>query len=182
MRLDLKENVRLYFFSFFLYCVIGWIYEVVLGLLYGHGFVNRGFLLGPYLPVYGFGVVLLLLLLKGVMSRKRYIGRLPVTPLLVFVLIVFITTIVEFFTSWALEAVFDKRWWDYSADFLNIDGRVCPRTSFRFGLGGMVLLYGVQPLFSRLIAKVPDSLQKAAMIVILAVMLTDLAVTLLFMI
>ena len=64
--MNLRKNFNIYFFSFFMYCIIGWLYEVLLELfVYNHGFVNRGFLYGPYLPVYGFGAIILIFLLKN---------------------------------------------------------------------------------------------------------------------
>lgn len=168
----------LYFLMFFLFCVLGWIYEVVLGLIYGHGFVNRGFLFGPYLPVYGFGALLLIVSLRKIMQKRIYIWKIPLTPVIVFISIFLITSVIEFYTSWFMELLFDKRWWDYSADAMNIGGRVCFRTSFRFGIGGMVFLYVLTPLFTKIINKLPNKPKYITAFGILGVMAVDFLLTL----
>lgn len=170
----LINTLSLYLILFFLFCVLGWIYEVVLGFIYGHGFVNRGFLFGPYLPVYGFGALLLVVSLRKIMQKPIRIGKFPITPFIVFILIFIITTVIEFYTSYFMELLFHKRWWDYSTDFMNINGRVCLRTSFRFGLGGMLFLYVLTPFFTMIINKLSQKLKYIIAFGILSVMTADL--------
>lgn len=172
------ESAKRYFLCFFLYCILGWIYEVTLALIYGWGFVNRGFLFGPYLPVYGVGALLLLLCLKRFMAKKRYLGKVPITPVLVFLLVILITTVLEYCTGAALWAMFQKRWWDYSQDFMNLNGYVCPRTSIRFGFGGLFFLYVCQPLFEKAYRAIPQKVRGPLVYGIAAVMLADFALTL----
>ncbi|WP_130862229.1 putative ABC transporter permease [Bacilliculturomica massiliensis] len=166
-----------YFFCFVLYCILGWIYEVVLGLLYGWGFENRGFLFGPWLPVYGVGALLLVFLLGPVKEKKRRLAGLPVTPLLVFLLTVLITTILEYITGAALWALFQRRWWDYSGDFMNLNGFICPRTSIRFGLGGLFFLYVCQPCFEWFWDRITEKAGHVITGVLAALILLDFAHT-----
>lgn len=175
---ELGQKWRFYLFCFYPYCVIGWLYEVAMSFLHGFGFDNRGVLFGPYLPIYGFGAVVLAAVLKPLMEKKRTLGRIPLTPLLVFVSIVIITTIIEYVTSWGMEQLFDYRWWDYSEDFMNLNGRVCLRTSLKFGLGGMVFLYVFQPYFHRLFHRFSSLAQSVFMIGFGGVMLLDLTIVL----
>ena len=92
------------FLYFMAYAVIGWIYEVFLEVVvYRWGFSNRGFLFGPYLPVYGFGAVIILLVLQPLKKKRIAIGKINVTPILVFLGIVALTTGLELFTSYTLE-------------------------------------------------------------------------------
>lgn len=171
------DKLYLYTFMFFLFCVFGWVYEVVLEFIYGHGFVNRGFLFGPYLPIYGFGALVLISVLKEIMKKKWKAGLLPLAPLLVFILVVIITTAIEYISGFALEAIFHKRWWDYSTDFMNINGYVCPRTSFNFGIGGMFFLYVCMPAFRKLFGKIPKKHRKYFAVAILTVIAVDFLLT-----
>ena len=173
----LRENAERYFFCFTLYCILGWIYEVTLGLLYGWGFENRGFLFGPWLPVYGVGALLLVFLLSPVKEKKQSFGGLPVTPLIVFLLTVLITTILEYITGAALWTIFQRRWWDYSGDFMNLHGFICPRTSLRFGLGGLFFLYVCQPCFERIWGRFTEKAGHLAAGCLAALMLLDFART-----
>ena len=175
---NLKKQFSFYVLLFLFICVIGWIYEVALAFLYGFGFVNRGFLFGPYLPVYGFGGLILFVSLGGVMEKRRYIKKIPVTPLIVFLLIVLITTVIEYLTGYVLELLFARRWWDYSHYSFNLNGRVCLNTSVRFGIGGMVVLYLLVPLFTRLVQKVPRKGRTVAAFLVAGVLLADFILTL----
>ncbi len=175
---ELGQKWRFYLFCFYPYCVIGWLYEVAMSFLHGFGFENRGVLFGPYLPIYGFGAVVLAVLLKPVMEKKHASDRISMTPLLVFAAIVLISTVIEYAASWGLELLFDYRWWDYSQDFMNLNGRVCPRTSLKFGLGGMVFLYVFQPYFQRLFHRLSPLVRTVFSAGCGAVMLLDLAIAL----
>ena len=92
----MSKKIKLYFFSFMLYALIGWIYEVILEFYYGNGFVNRGFLFGPYLPVYGFGALLIIFTIQGFSRKKIKIKNISITPILVFILIFLLTSVVEY--------------------------------------------------------------------------------------
>ena len=84
---------------FFVYAFIGWIYEVSWYLIVRHKFVNRGVLFGPYLPIYGFGILILLLILKRFMSKKHYSSNIIYTSISIFTIVTFIiTTIIEYTT------------------------------------------------------------------------------------
>jgi uncharacterized membrane protein len=131
----------LFFLYFFLYSMLGWLCEVVYCSIPAKRFINRGFLNGPYCPIYGFGGLIVIILLSPFAER----------PLLVFLLGMILTSALEYFTSWAMERLFHAKWWDYSQKRFNINGRVCLLNSLLFGLMGVILLYFVQPLMERLI-------------------------------
>lgn len=132
---------------FFLFSIIGWCWEVVLHLLSEGTFVNRGVLHGPWLPIYGTGGVLVLLALYKLRDK----------PWLEFWATVVVCGVVEYFTAYYLETVYDRRWWDYAGYFLNLHGRICAEGLLVFGLGGMMVVYGVAPLFDNLLHKVRRS-------------------------
>ena len=147
-----KKNIfrwdRQQLFLFFLaYSVLGWCYEVFLEVvIYGWGFSNRGFLFGPYCPVYGFGALLLLLFL---LPLKEKYGKRPVTPILLFVAGGLITTGLELLTSYALEAINGEFLWNYSQYAWQFQGRIALSPSLRFAAGSLLILYVLQPLLEK---------------------------------
>ena len=173
------NKFKLYFFSFMLYCFIGWLYEVILEFSYGHGFVNRGFLHGPYLPVYGFGALLVLFSVRPFSKKRIYIGKILITPILTFIFIFFLTSIVEYFTGVILDVFFNKQLWDYSDEILNINGIVCLTASLKFATGGTIFLYILQPFFEKFIEKIQKKLQTVLFCLLFVTILTDFLVTIL---
>lgn len=168
-----------YVCCFLVYCVIGWIYEVMWEFAVGNGFVNRGFLYGPYLPIYGFGVLTLLLLLHKLLAKKIRIGKINITPVLVFFAILVIVSVIEYFASVGMELLFHKRWWDYSYDKFNLNGRISLRNSSLLAIGGWVLIYLVQPILDKLFGKVSKKAIKNSSILIISVVCVDFIVTML---
>lgn len=148
---------------FFLFSTIGWCWEVVLHLVTAGTFVNRGVLHGPWLPIYGTGGVLVLLVLYKLRDR----------PWLEFIATIVVCGIVEYFTAYYLETVYDRRWWDYAGYFLNLHGRICAEGLLVFGLGGMAVVYGVAPLFDNLLHKVKRSALIALCVALVALFCVD---------
>lgn len=130
---------------FFTAAIIGWLFEVILHIIEQGEFVKRGVLQGPWLPIYGYGCILILTVLYK--FRKK--------PLKEFFLIIILCGIVEYYTGVYLEHTFNgTRWWDYSGYFLNIHGRVCAEGLLVFGLGGIILVYMLAPLIDNLLKRV----------------------------
>ena len=122
---------------FFFMCFVGWIWEVSLSMISYGRFVNRGVLHGPWIPIYGFGCVLILLLLK----------RFRMRPKVEFSMAVLLCGCIEYFTGLVLELTHNgQKWWDYTGYFLNLDGRICAEGLLVFGIGGMAFVYVVAPL------------------------------------
>lgn len=162
-----------------LYSFIGWIYEVILEFSYGHGFVNRGFLFGPYLPVYGFGALLILFTIRPFSKNKICLGKILITPIITFMLIFFLTSIVEYSAGVMLDIFFNKRLWDYSDEILNINGLVCLTASLKFATGGTIFLYLLQPPFEKLISKLSTTFTNVLFIILFTTILVDFITTLL---
>lgn len=177
MEKSLFEKIKVLFFSFMLYCFIGWIYEVILEFSYGHGFVNRGFLHGPYLPVYGFGALLVLFTIRPFSRKKICIGKVSVTPVIVFFLIFLLVTVVEYCAGVILDVGFNKQLWDYSDEILNINGLVCLFASLKFATGGTVFLYLLQPMFERLISIIPKILANVLFVLLFCTIFIDFLIT-----
>ena len=178
-KVDINKNIYFFICAFFIYCFIGWIYEVIWEFKVGNGFVNRGFLYGPYLPIYGFGVLTLYFILKKFLKTKLKIGKINIMPIFVFVMILVVASIIEYVASFGMEVLFQKRWWDYSYDFININGRVSLRNSSLLALGALVLLYLVHPILEKIFSKVNRKVLKVLAILIVIIMSIDLVITIL---
>lgn len=155
-------------FYFFIYAFLGWITEVIYAAFQKGKFINRGFLLGPVCPIYGFGVVLVLSMLEPL---RLYPGS-------VFVLAVLITSALELFVGLVSEKVFHERLWDYSNRFLNIGGYVCLRFSLIWGVACMGIFYFAQPLIGKIVSLLPRFLGVILLIFFSLLILLDAAVTL----
>lgn len=133
---------------FFIVSFIGWMWEVSLHLISYGVFINRGILHGPWLPIYGFGGILILIILNK--FRKN--------PVLEFVLIVVLCGVLEYFTAYYLEVTKGLRWWDYSGYFINLHGRICAEGLLVFGIGGIAIVYFIAPLLDNQIRKLKTSI------------------------
>ena len=129
---------------FFAYSFLGWCIEVTLKYFQFHRFINRGFLTGPWLPIYGSGAVLITLAVNGLAPLESSVGT---TFALSFVL----CGTVEYGTSYVMEKRFHARWWDYSQKPMNLHGRVWIGNLILFGLGGVLIIEVLDPLFLGLI-------------------------------
>lgn len=164
---------------FLLYAMLGWGYEVFLEVVvYRWGYSDRGLLLGPYCPIYGFGALLLILTLDKARRRPLRLGGADIRPLLIFVAIILLTTVVELLGSYLLEWLTGGWLWDYTGRFLNFQGRVCFDASLRFGLGGMLFLYVLQPVFERRFAALTDRALVGLALAGAVIFAADAAVTL----
>ena len=145
--------LRNFYLYFMLYSVIGWLYEVFLEVVvYRRGFSNRGVLFGPYCPIYGTAAVIFILLLTGIKKKTIRVKSMNLTPVVVFFLIVVISTLLELAGSYIMEALTGGWMWDYTRFAWNFQGRIALNPSLRFGAGGMVFLYLFQPAFEKLTA------------------------------
>ena len=109
------ENLQMYFLFFIIYSFLGWIIEVILCSIIEKKIVDRGFLIGPICPIYGCGAVIITLALSS--YKDDWI--------VVFCMAVILAGALEYFTSYAMEKIFHARWWDYSNNKFNINGRIC---------------------------------------------------------
>ncbi len=135
-----------YFILYMLYSFLGWLLEVIVTFIKSKKFVNRGFLIGPYCPIYGKGALLIVLLLK------KYENDI----IALFVMAVVVCSIIEYITSYILEKLFNTRWWDYSNIKFNINGRVCLQNLVAFGIFGVFLLKYVNPFLLNIINSKTD--------------------------
>ncbi len=134
-------EILVYSFLIFIICSFaGYFIEVLWIYIGSKKIVNRGFLCGPVIPIYGIGALLILYTLL------RYYHD----PVVIFVFGIIITSGLEYFTSFVLEKIFHNKWWDYSDKKYNINGRICLKNSFAFGILSLAIIYFVMPLLSLL--------------------------------
>lgn len=145
-----------FFLYFIIYSFLGWLIEVGCKSIQYKRFVNRGFLLGPICPIYGYGVLFIVLL----------IGDDTSDILSIFLKSILICSVLEYFTSYFMEKLFKVRWWDYSNNKFNINGRICLETMIPFGLLGTLVVYVIHPLIVRFV-----NLFSSNMIITIAIVL-----------
>ena len=178
MNQNIRKKLTEYYLYFMLYSIIGWIYEVFLEVVvYRWGFSNRGVLFGPWCIIYGVGALILIFSLGGLQKKRLYIGKVLITPVLVFIGIVVITTVLELIGSYIMEFTQGGWLWDYRRFAFNFEGRIALNPSIRFGIGGMIFLYVLQPLFQKLTSKMPEKVYYAVSLTLIVLFLADIVYT-----
>lgn len=156
-------NLSEMFLLFIFYSMFGWIIEVIQSYIRNHKFINRGFLIGPYCPIYGFGGLAITLLLR------KYLED----PLILFFMSVIICSILEYSTSYIMEKIFKARWWDYSNKKFNIDGRICLETMVPFGILGLIMSYFINPIIFGLFSLMSSNLLDMIAFIIFIIFVID---------
>lgn len=157
------KQLSIYFILFVIYSFIGWIFEVGLALVKEKKLINRGFLIGPYCPIYGVGCVLLIICLK-------YFAQ---NPIILFIMSLIICSGLEYATSYLMEKIFKARWWDYSNKKFNINGRICLEYMLAFGVMGTVIIYIVNPYVMSLINIIPPNILYIITIILALLFIVD---------
>lgn len=157
-----------YLLLFIVYSIFGWIIEVINELITCHRFVNRGFLIGPYCPIYGCGGVLITFLLS------KYYNH----PVTLFILAIVICSLLEYLTSYLMEKLFNLRWWDYSNKKYNINGRICAETMIPFGILGLVMIYLINPVLLKLFSFITFNTLHKVSLVIMIIFVLDCLISL----
>lgn len=167
------------FYNFFIYSFLGWIYESTYVSIREKKWVNRGFLNGPIIPIYGSAATLLYIaFFNNHMVDITAAQSIP-SVLLLFVTGMILASLLEFVTSWTMEKIFHAKWWDYSECFCNIQGRVCLKASLFWGLLSVVMAELIQPAMERLLNRLPRPVSEYAGYVIFALFAADFTVTVL---
>lgn len=129
------------FIYWFIYAFFGWIAETLYTSIPKGSFQDRGFLTMPIIPIYGFGAIIAVYVLKPISNNMVSI----------FIWGFFLTSLLEYITSFVMEKFFHMRWWDYSDRKFNIKGRVCLRNSLLFGILSVLLVKLIHPFFSQFV-------------------------------
>lgn len=150
----------------FIFSILGWLMEVTLKYIQYHRFIDRGFLIGPYCPIYGFGVVAVTILVGGLIGWK---GTILETFMAGFVICGFL----EYMTSFYMEKMFHARWWDYSTKPMNLNGRIWIGNLILFGIASVVIVRFIAPHYFAFINKIDPSILTILAWTILVMMSAD---------
>ncbi len=161
------EHIKIYFLFFMIYSIIGWIVEVINEIVTTKNFVNRGFLIGPYCPIYGVGGLLI----------TFFLTRYKSDPIVLFLLSIIICSCTEYFTSYLMEKIYNARWWDYTNRKYNLNGRICLETMLPFGLLGLVMIYIVNPFIINSLNKLDIKVINILFILLISIFLLDIIVS-----
>ena len=160
-------QIEQYISLFFIYSFLGWLMESIGDTIKKKKFVNRGFLIGPYCPIYGVGVLLITILLQ------KYRNDIWIT----FFMSLLICGTLEYLTSYIMEKIFKARWWDYSQRKFNINGRICLETLIPFGIAGTFIIYVANPFLLKYIEMIPDLAMHIIIGVLLVLYIVDCIVS-----
>ena len=149
---------------FILFSVIGWGWEVSLHLMNGDGFINRGMMHGPWIPIYGTGGLIALILC----SRFRK------NPVQEFFFSVALCGVIEYLGAYMLETRYHERWWSYDGNFLNLHGRICAEGLLVFGIACMLVVYLIAPLFDFALTYLKKQILISAAVVLIGIFAVDL--------
>lgn len=146
---------------FFIYSVMGWLYETIFCFTVSGNLSKRGFLFGPLCPIYGISILIMILICS---DKSKKLPNLIIRCALV-------ATAIEYITSFWMEYFFERRWWDYSHMFMNINGRVCIGATVLFGVLGALFVRLIHPvmvsLTNRISSRIIRTLDKAILFVFL---------------
>jgi len=159
-----------FIFMFFVFGIGGWIWECGLYVVRDNMIVNRGTMYGPWIPIYGFGGVLIVFLLD----------RFKASKLRVFFLGIGICAVLEYLVSFLLEFVFNSSYWNYDEDFLNINGRICFSGLTAFGIGGLASVYFLAPAIASFTGKLKPRTRRLIAISLCTLFMADLIFCIIF--
>lgn len=162
-------------FLFLLYAIIGWLWETPFVSIKEGKYINRGFLRGPYIPIYGFSCISIILVLNALNFHQ---DNHPLIILVQIIIISLISVVWEYGTSWVLEKLFKQRWWDYSYKKYNLQGRITLDFTILFGIGGFLLWRFVNPVLLSLYSNLEGQRFTWIMILIFVLFITDSIFTL----
>ena len=166
------NDILIIFLMFIIYSTIGYIVEVCYSYFETKKFtLNRGFLLGPYIPIFGVGSIAITLFLT------KYKNDL----LIIFVIGAVLSALIEYITSVILEKIFKLRWWDYSKYKYNINGRICLEVAALFGIGAVVIIKLFNPIFYKILLQIPQNYIIIISILLFIIFITDLIITIFIM-
>lgn len=161
------EKLTTYFLLFMIYSFLGWVIEVINGMILRRKISNRGFLIGPICPIYGVGA----LLLTSILQR-------PDNNLLaVFCIGIVGGVTLEYLTSVCMEKMFHVRWWDYSYMPFNLNGRICLQVAIMFGVAALLINEITNPFFINIIQEIAYPIRIGIAITLLVILLIDISMS-----
>lgn len=170
------EIIRDIFIFFIVYCIIGWIFEELVFLVEDHILYNRGFLFGPWLPIYGFGGIIITALFFKTKNKPVKIGKINIRPLIMYFEACIIATVVELTATYIIDFTGGnfKTLWDYSQNFMNFQGRIALIPDAKFGVIALLAIYGVQPILKKIIETKKQKMLNVFVVIIAILFAIDL--------
>ena len=160
-------RIYTYFLYFLIFAVVGWLLETCFSFYALGHFTKRGFLFGPLCPIYGFGALILIMFFS---TYKKHNLKLFIYAALIF-------SVFEYVVSYIMDAMFSLKLWDYTSEFLNLNGRISIFYSFAWGIIAILFINFVYPFFKKnlnlLLSKIPSKLQVYTTYILLFILLTD---------
>lgn len=161
------SNVQKYILFFFIYAFLGWLLETLYSFYSLGHFTKRGFLYGPLCPIYGYGALILTIFLSN--YRKNSIK--------LFFLSAIVFSVFEYIVSYALDALFAKSWWDYTNEFMNLNGRISIFYTFAWGIIAILFINHIHPFLKKkvelILSKIPYFIQTIIIRCMVAIFLAD---------
>lgn len=142
---------------------MGWIVEVLFTSIRNKKITLRGFLIGPYLPIYGFASI--------VMVMALYKFRENVFAL--FIMASLTASSLEYIASFIMEKLFKVRWWDYSEKRYHLDGRICLSNTLLFGILGVIVIYYINPYVSNFLYSIDGNVLVIVSSLLMILIITD---------
>lgn len=160
-------NIFQWVLFFFVYCFFGWVYETTVVSLREKKFVNRGFLKSPFLPIYGFGAIMIL------------ICTIPVSenPFWVYVCGMVGATVLEYLTGWVMEMIFKVKYWDYSKKYLNINGYICLECTLIWGFFSLLMTYIVHKPIEKIVLNMSATVNLVLVIILSSLFVADFIIS-----
>ncbi len=160
-------RIYIYFIYFLIFSFVGWLLETCFSFYSLGHFTKRGFLYGPLCPIYGWGALMLIIFFS---TYKKHNLKLFVYAAILF-------TVFEYVVSYGMEALFSLKWWDYTSEFMNLNGRVSIFYSFAWGIIAILFVNFIYPFFKKkiniVLSKIPYRIQVISVYVLFAVFVTD---------
>lgn len=160
-------RIYLYFIYFLIFAFIGWLLETAFSFYSLGHFTKRGFLYGPLCPIYGWGALILIMFFS---TYKRHNLKLFIYSAVVF-------SIFEYIVGYCLDALFSLKLWDYTADVLNLNGRISIFYSFAWGIIAILFINLIYPFFKKkinlILSKIPYKLQVTFVYILFGIFVTD---------
>lgn len=159
---------------FFIYSFFGWVIEIIYCSIISKKIINRGFLKGPYCPIYGFSALSIIAILNLFINKINLEG--PLFYALVFLISVIVSSIIELITGILIEKMFKMRLWNYSNRSFNIQGHVCLEFSIYWGFLAFLLITVINPAFNKIVLYLIETDYKYIFLIFLALIISDLIV------
>ena len=147
------NRVQIFILYFFIFAFLGWLMETFYAIYNLGYFTKRGFLYGPICPIYGFGALMLI----------AFLGQYRKNNLKLFLYAVVLFSAFEYVVSYGLDALFSMHWWDYTGEFMNLNGRISIFYSFAWGIIAILFINHVYPFLKKktnwILSKIPYMIQ-----------------------